>query len=121
MSKSQFRKILAGAINDNKCIVISTHQVKDLEALIDYITIIDEGKILFNHSINEILDKLTFKLSFDAADVEDVLYSEPSLTGKATILRNKENETGKIDLELLYKAVITNGSEIRDIFNAEMA
>jgi len=121
MSKSQFRKVLAGAINENKCIVVSTHQVKDLEALIDYITVIDEGKILFNQSINEILDKLTFKLSFDAADLEEAIYSEPSLTGNATILRNKENETGQIDLELLYKAVITNGRGVRDIFNAEMA
>jgi len=91
-----------------------------LEALIDYITIIDEGKILFNHSINEILDMLTFKLSFDAADVEEAIYSEPSLTGNAIILRNKENETGKIDLELLYKAVITNGSGVREIFDTEM-
>jgi ABC-2 type transport system ATP-binding protein len=44
MSKSQFRKVIAGAIDDNKCIIISTHQVKDMESLIDRITVIDEGK-----------------------------------------------------------------------------
>lgn len=120
MSKSQFRKILAGAINEDKCIIISTHQVKDLETLIDYITIIDEGKILFNHSINEILDKLTFKLSFNTADFEEALYSEPALTGQATILPHKENESGKIDLELLYKAVVKDGNSLKNIFNADM-
>ncbi len=117
MSKSQFRKVLAGAIDEHKCILISTHQVKDLEALIDYITIIDEGKILFNHSINEILDQLSFKLSFDEADFKRALYAEPSLTGQAVILPNEDNESGKIDLELLYKAVITNGSLLNELFN----
>lgn len=121
MSKSQFRKVLAGAIHENKCIIISTHQVKDLEALIDFITIIDEGKILFNHSINTILDQLTFKLSFDETDFEKALYAESSLTGHAVILPNEENESGKIDLELLYKAVITNGPELNKPFNQEPA
>lgn len=121
MSKSQFRKVLAGAIHENKCIIISTHQVKDLEALIDFITIIDEGKILFNHSINTILDQLTFKLSFDETYFEKALYAESFLTGHAVILPNEENESGKIDLELLYKAVVTNGPELNKQFNQEPA
>lgn len=120
ISKSQFRKVLAGAINENKCIIISTHQVKDLEALIDYITIIDEGKILFNQSINEIQDKLIVKSSFNMAASDEALYSEASLTGQIVILPNKDNESGKIDLEILYKAVITNGNSLRNIFNPKM-
>jgi ABC-2 type transport system ATP-binding protein len=43
LSKSQFRKVIAGALDDQKCILISTHQVKDLENLIDRITVIEEG------------------------------------------------------------------------------
>ncbi len=119
-SKSQFRKVLAGAIDENKCIIISTHQVRDLEALIDYITIIDEGKILFNHSINEILGRLSFKLSVDKADIEKALYAEPSLTGQAVILPNEDHESGKIDLELLYKAVVNNGQLLDDLFHKEL-
>lgn len=58
MSKSQFRKILAEALDEERCIIISTHQVKDLENLIDRITIIDEGKILFDENVEEITKKI---------------------------------------------------------------
>ena len=65
MSKSKFRKVIAGAIDDDKCIVISTHQVKDLESLIDRITIIDEGQILFDQTIEAINRQIQFKISFN--------------------------------------------------------
>jgi ABC-2 type transport system ATP-binding protein len=65
VSKSQFRRVIAGAVDDNKCILISTHQVKDLENLIDNITIIEEGRIVFHQSMLRIAETLHFKLSFD--------------------------------------------------------
>ena len=64
MSKSQFRKVMAGAVSEKKCILISTHQVKDLENLIDRITIIDEGNILFDQTVDRICNRLNFKISF---------------------------------------------------------
>jgi len=51
MSKSQFRKLIAGALDDERCILISTHQVKDLENLIDRVIILDDGKILFHEPV----------------------------------------------------------------------
>ena len=88
MSKSQFRKVIASAIDENKCIIISTHQVKDLEQLVDRVTIIEEGKILFDQPLNTITEKLLFKLSFDATETAGALYSESSLRGNAIILPN---------------------------------
>lgn len=118
MSKSQFRKVMAGAIEDHKCIVISTHQVKDLESLIDRITIIDEGKILFDQTIDDIARKLSFRISFDPEEVKQALYSEASLRGHAIIARNQEEEESKLDLELLYKAIVMNRQGIQSAFNA---
>lgn len=116
MSKSQFRKVIAGAIDDNKCIVISTHQVKDMESLIDRITIIDEGRILFDQTVDRITSKLSFRISFDAAEIRYAIYREESLKGSAIITPNMEEEEGKLDLEMLYKAVVTNGEAIRAAF-----
>lgn len=116
MSKSQFRKVIAGAIDDNKCIIICTHQVKDMESLIDRITVIDEGKILFDQSIDRISSKLSFRISFDTAETRSALYREESLKGNAIIALNEYEDEGKIDLELLYKAIITNGDAIRAVF-----
>lgn len=116
ISKSQFRKVMAGALNENKCIVISTHQVKDLENLIDRITIIDEGKILFDQTVDAISRKLNFQLSFDREEIKQSLYHESSLRGAAIISANTEGEESKLDLELLYKAIVLNGAAITGVF-----
>jgi ABC-2 type transport system ATP-binding protein len=118
MSKSQFRKVMAGALDDNKCIVISTHQVKDLENLIDRITIIDEGQILFDQTIENITRKLSFRISFDSEEARAALYSESSLRGNAIITANTEGEESKLDLELLYKAIVLNRQSIQSVFKA---
>ncbi len=116
MSKSQFRKVIAGAIDGNKCIIISTHQVKDMESLIDRITVIDEGRILFDQTSDRITSKLSFKISFDSDEIKHALYREESLKGCAIITTNTENEEGKLDLEMLYKAIVTKGDAIRSVF-----
>lgn len=117
MSKSQFRKVIAGALDEKKCIIISTHQVKDLENLIDRITIIDEGKILFDQTIQQITQKLQFKISFDREEIQQALYNEASLKGNAIISRNTDGEDTRLDLEMLYKAIITDRTKIQSAFN----
>ncbi len=108
ISKSQFRKIMAEAMDDDQCIVISTHQVKDLEHLIDRITIIDEGRILFNETMDSIARKLSFRFAYDPEDVATAYYNESSFGGTVVVTHNTEGEESKVDLELLYKAIVTN-------------
>ncbi len=116
MSKSQFRKILAEALDEERCIIISTHQVKDLENLIDRITIIDEGKILFDENVEDITKKLSFRFAHNDADVATALYTESSFTGNVIVAPNLDGEEGKLDLELLYKAIVTNPDKITKLF-----
>lgn len=118
ISKSQFRKVLAEALDEDRCIIISTHQVKDLENLIDRITIIDDGKILFDQDIEEISKRLSFRFSYDNADQKDAFYSESSLRGNVIVARNDTGEESKLDLELLYKAIVTNGDRIKSVFHS---
>ena len=106
LSKSQFRKVIAGALTDEKCILISTHQVKDLENLIDRVTVIEEGKILFDQTMENISRKLQFKLSFDPEETARALYAENSLKGNALVLAEEGESESFPDLEMLYKAVV---------------
>ncbi len=115
-SKSQFRKVIAGAIDDHKCILISTHQVKDLENLIDRVTIIEEGKILFDQAMDRITEKLYFKLSFDPEELAQALYSESSFKGNALILPNAGGNESRPDLEMLYKAIAGQPEKINSLF-----
>ena len=58
-SKSTFRRIVAGAMTDERSIVISTHQVRDLDSLIDAVLILHQGKIVYNEDLNALADKAT--------------------------------------------------------------
>ena len=118
MSKSQLRKILAQALDEERCIIISTHQVKDLENLIDRITVIDEGKILFDENTADISRKLSFRFAFDPTDISTALYTESSLSGNVIVTGNNTGEESNIDLELLYKAIVTNSQKITALFQS---
>lgn len=118
LSKSQFRKILAEALDEAQCIIISTHQVKDLQNLIDRVTIIDDGKILFDETVEAITKKLSFRFAYSQEDAASALYSESSLSGNAIVAPNLAAEEGNIDLELLYKAIITNSDNVTKLFQA---
>lgn len=118
LSKSQFRKILAEALDEDRCIVISTHQVKDLENLIDRITVIDEGKILFDENIEDITRRLSFRFAYDEADLATAYYSESMLRGHLIVAPAGHEEESKLDLELLYKAIVTNPNKITGLFQS---
>ncbi len=118
ISKSQFRKILAEALDEERCIIISTHQVKDLENLIDRVTIIDDGKILFDETVEEITRALSFRFSYDDEDLTTAFYSESLLRGHVIVAPNTADEESKIDLELLYKAIVTNPDKITKVFQS---
>ena len=51
-SKSQFRKVVAQGMRDDQLVVISTHQVRDVETLLDHVTIIEQNAVLLNEKMN---------------------------------------------------------------------
>ncbi len=115
-SKSMFRKLMASALTEAKTFIISTHQIKDIEGIIDSVLILDKGKIIFNRSLEEVSRKLCFK---NLKNIEDanVLYSEKGITGYAAIVRNTGEEESHINLELLFNAIIAKNSKVINEFN----
>ncbi len=118
IAKSQFRKLLAEALDEERCVIISTHQVKDLENLIDRVTIIEEGRILFDETLERISQTLAFRFVQDESEAGYVLYSESSFTGNVIITPNDSGMDTKMDLELLYKAIVTNSQAITKLFQS---
>ena len=104
-SKSQFRKVVTQYMTGDRTLIISTHQVHEVEQLLDHILILSPQKLLLNASVAEITDKYTFEYR-TPDNMEDVLYEEPSLQGNAVIAPRKEGcaET-QVNLELLFNAV----------------
>lgn len=114
-SKAQFRKIMASAMTDDRCIIISTHQVRDLDNLIDTVIMLDESSVALKASVEEITNKLCFKRVKELD--ETVIYSEPSLAGYNAVMPNYHNEDSKLDIELLFNAVLAEKNKLKPIFN----
>lgn len=115
-SKGQFRRMVASSIDENRCLIISTHQVRDLDSLIDCITIMDGHEIVFNEPTENITKKLLFKLADHSETDETVIYSEDSLRGLYQVKENTTGEESKLDIELLFNAVFTDKKRIMNIF-----
>ncbi|MCW3462959.1 ABC transporter ATP-binding protein [Chitinophaga nivalis] len=115
-SKSQFRKVIAAAVSEEKCIMISTHQVRDLDNLIDSIVVIDAHQIIFREEVQTVTEKLTFKTVSHLEDTPHILYADTSLRGHTVITKNTGEEHSKMDMELLFNAILKNQSSIREIF-----
>jgi ABC-2 type transport system ATP-binding protein len=116
-SKSQFRKILARSINDERITIISTHQVRDMEKLIDPIIILDEGKIIFQSSIEDITKKLSFKTVPKISDPDDVLFESKGFGGYLVVTENKDGVETDFDMEVLFNAVTNNTEKVQKIFS----
>lgn len=115
-SKSQFRKVIAASVNEEQCVVISTHQVRDLENLIDPIIIIEEGKIIFQQSLEEISSALVFETLAEIKENQQPLYYEEGLAGYAAITPNLQAKDSRLDIELLFNGVIANNKGINNEF-----
>lgn len=116
-SKGQFRKLAAEIIGDDRCIILSTHQVRDLESLIDTVLILDESRILLDKTIEQICNKLVFKTLASLEGQNDVLYSEFTPRGYLAVTPNMNGIDSKIDLEILFNMTTQNANLIKQMFN----
>lgn len=106
-SKSQFRKVIANNMTEDRTLIISTHQVHDVESLLDHIIIMNQSQLLLDASISNICEKYTFEYRNPQEMDDTVLYAEPTLQGNATICKRQEGkQETQMNLELLFNAVI---------------
>ena len=114
-SKATFSRLVESFIDENQTFIISTHQVRDLESLIDTVLILDQRQILLNKTLNEIGEKLYFG---PLLPEEKALYSEPTPQGTIGVTAREDKEETAVSLELLFNAAITYPKEIQRIMNS---
>lgn len=117
-SKSQFRKVIASGMTDEKAVIISTHQVRDIDSLLDHVLIMNDSKLLLNESVANICDKLYFAEQGMNEPTEDVLYVQPSVQGNIVILPNLHHEDSKLNLEVLFNAMLAEKEKMQSIFKS---
>ncbi len=106
-SKSQFRRVVAQNMTPDRTLIMSTHQVHDIEQLLDHIVIIDQRRLLLNASVADLCSRYVFDLCKPGEEPQGVVYAEPTLQGNAVIARRTDGmaET-PLNLELLFNAVV---------------
>ena len=117
--KSQFRRLVAREMSDNRTIVISTHQVRDIDNCIEHVVIIDHSKVLLDESVASITSKLQFVENGTATDAQRAIYSQPSVMGYSIVVPNNGGDETEVNLETLFNATLGNSDKISEIFNAK--
>lgn len=112
-SKTQFRRVIANNMSDERTLIISTHQVHDVETLLDHILILSESEMLLNSSVSNICEHFSFEYRQPQEMDDTVIYAEPTLQGNAVIAKRGENDDEtQMNLELLFNAVATGKIKI---------
>ncbi|MBF9017348.1 MULTISPECIES: ATP-binding cassette domain-containing protein [unclassified Oceanispirochaeta] len=108
-SKSQFRQVAASMDLERQAMVISTHQVRDMEMLIDPIIIVEKGKIILNKSMDEILNSYHIEHQTEEPAPGEAVYWEKGLAGYTVVKEGPSDEDKNMDLEFLFNLTIAKG------------
>jgi ABC-2 type transport system ATP-binding protein len=116
-SKITFRNMIKDSFKEDRIVIITSHQVRDLDELINAIIIMDNGEILLNKDKNHIAKCLQFELSDVLKNEKHLIYQEKVSNGFAQIRENKTNTLGYVDIELLFNAVLADHFSLKTFLN----
>ncbi|WP_300668599.1 ATP-binding cassette domain-containing protein [Desulfoluna sp.] len=117
-SKGMFRKMVAASMREDRAILISTHQVKDVENLIDRVVVLDEGRIVFEQSMQEVSRCLEMTHLADLPDT--AVYHERGIAGYTVVQKNETGVDSAIDLELLFNTILTSPDAMHTCFQGDL-
>ena len=115
-SKSQFRKLVTSGMTDDRMMLISTHQVRDISDILDHVVIIDQSKVLLNASFADVMSKVAFR-PLRAGD--EPLFVVQSPFGPLAAVPADSGEETAVDLEMLFNATLQNPAAINNLFTAQ--
>jgi ABC-2 type transport system ATP-binding protein len=104
-SKSHFRQAIEQFKLDDQIILISTHQVRDLDHILQHLLILQEGKILLQKSIEQIQNELLFTSNVEELHPADIIYTKKVGDQHSYIAKNKSGKSQNAHLETLITAI----------------
>lgn len=114
--KAEFRRAIVSAANDERTVVISTHQVRDLDQVLDHVIMIDLQGVILNTSLTDIQQKLQFIFTHEPAECTGALWSSPVVGGYSVIRRRPEGfDETEVNLESLFEFAYTNPEIVKTL------
>ncbi len=119
-SKVVFRKLAAEALTEDRLFIVSTHQVRDVDTLLDSIIILSDGKILFSHALGDVENRLHMTRTSSPPDenAEGLIFSQSVIAAHLSVWAGANENGTSIDLEVLFNAIMAK-SEIINSFLTE--
>ena len=118
-AKGQFRRLVAEAAAEDRIFIISTHQVRDVENLIDPLIIVHRGEVLYNLSLEQIGNKILMVQSSTSPDATKpgFLYSEPCVGGFWVVQESGLGSGTRLDLEVLFNMSVNDPLKTKRLFS----
>lgn len=115
--KAAFRSLVASGMTDERSVVISTHQVQDVNLLLDHVIIMENSGVLLNESVARITNSLAFEITDSPEVIASALYALPSIQGTNVVLPNFDGRETQLNLETLFGLTVKNPVVINEMFN----
>ncbi len=112
-SKSQFRKLVTTGMSDDKLMLISTHQVRDISDILDHVVIIDQSHVLLNTGMADVTSRIAFR---PLREGDQPIFVLQSPFGPLGAVPARDGEETKVDLEMLFNATLQNPAAINQLF-----
>ena len=112
-SKSQFRKLVTTGMSDDKLMLISTHQVRDISDILDHVVIIDQSHVLLNTGMADVTSRIAFR---PLREGDQPIFVLQSPFGPLGAVPASDGEETKVDLEMLFNATLQNPAAINQLF-----
>lgn len=114
--KSRFRKFIVSSMDDNRTILISTHQVRDIDRILDHIIITETNSVIFNRSVSDIISHLKFVTTDNSRLISEALYAQPSVGGSNIIIPNTDGDDTELNLESFFEFALADPQALNDAF-----
>ncbi len=119
--KKAFRSFIASCMDDHRTIIISTHQVRDVDTLLDSVIMVNTHRLILNDSIVNIARNLAFISTTKQDIIDNALFSEASINGTAVIIPNDGTMDTNVDLEALFQLALTNPNILKDYLDGNFS
>jgi len=114
--KRFFRKAVLNGMSDYKTVIISTHQVYDVEKIIDHVVITDKTGVMLDATVREITDRLKFSYTNDRTRIASSMIALEAPGGANIIEMNDGNSESDINLESLFELTGQRPETIASLF-----
>ena len=117
--KRLFRQALIESVGEDRTVIISTHQVHDIEKILDHVIITRDNTVKLDASVADISSKLRFSLTDNRERIANAILSLPAPGGASIIEVATPGDGGETDfsLEMLFELAMEKPEIVDRLFN----